>query len=418
MDRIISNKEKNKGKFKKVIIGVLAIVLLFFGFKYLKSTIQSTRNINDFMISKVEIGDIKSSFNAQGQIIPEKEVSINAPITTEIQEVFQKIGKPIQKGEQILKLNDEFLRLSYESNGDNLLLKKNNIKKSTIQFDKNIIDLSHDSQILALKIQEQEAELNNLKVLTKMGATTQDDIKKKEISLKILKLEKLKMDNELQFQKKFNVIEKENLALEVKINEKSLKELQTKLKNTIITSPINGTIMWVNENIGKQVLEGENIARIADLSSFKITGHCSDRYSEQISIGTKVIFRQNQTKTEGFIVNIEPVVENNQIRFDVQLNNPKQSNLRAYSKGELRIITGSKQQVKRIMRGLGIKGGKQQDVFVIRENKAVRTKIEIGASNSEYIEILSDEIHVGDKIIVSDMKDYEFKNTVELRIEN
>ena len=211
-----------------------------------------------------------------------------------------------------------------------------------------------------------------------------------------------------------NTIEKENLALEVKINEKSLKKLKTKLKNTIITSPIEGVLMWVNKNIGKQVMEGENIARIADLSSFRITGHCSDRYTNQISIGTKVIFSLNQEKINGKIVNIEPTVKNNQIKFDVQLDHPKQPNLRAYSKGAIRVVTGSKKHIKRIKRGLGIKGGKQQEVFVIRENKATRIAIQIGAANSDYIEIISDDIQVGDEIIISDMVAYKNKTTINL----
>jgi len=417
MDRILTHKEKNSKKLSRIGWTLLAILGLV-GFYFIGSKFLATKaRTGDFIISKVEIGDIESSFNAQGQIIPEREISINAPITTEIKKVFQQIGNKIQQGAQIIQLNDEFLRLGFESEKDNLLLKKNNIEQSTFQFDKKVKDLMHDSEIYALRIQEQQADLNNLKALGKMGAGTKENIQKKEIALKIIQLEKNKIDDELVFQKQYNQIEKNNLALRVRMNEKELQKLQTKLKNTTITSPINGVVMWVNKHIGKQVAEGESIARIADLNSFKIAGSCSDRYATQISLGAKVRFKTANTNITGKIVNIEPVVSNNIIKFDVQLDNPKQQNLHAYTKGALRIITGKASQVKRIKRGIGIKGGKRQDIFVIRDDYALKVEIEIGASNSTYVEIISDEILAGDQIIVSDMEPYRYKTKISLNHE-
>ncbi len=414
MDRVITHREKNTQRIKRVGLGALIalglILLYYFSSKLLVSPI----NTNEFIISKVEQGDIESSFNAQGQIIPERELSINAPITTEIQNIFQNIGNKIKSGDKILELNDEFLRLGYESEKDNLLLKKNSIAQSTYKFDKKVKDLKHDSEIYALRIQEQQADLNNLKVLDKMGAGTKENVQKKEIALQIAQLEKKKIDDELSFQRAYNQIEKRNLALRVRMNEKDLQKIKTKLGNTTITSPIDGVIMWINKNIGKQVKEGENIARIADLSSFKISATCSDRYANQISLNTKVRFKTATTNITGQIVNIEPVVRDNLIKFDVQLDDPKQKNLHAYAKGELQVITKTVKQVKRIRRGIGIKGGKRQDLFVVRGDYAEKVEVKIGASNSTYIEIISNQIQLGDQIIVSDMKAHQYKTKIPL----
>ncbi len=414
MDRVITVREKKRKQLKRWGLGALiatgVITAYYFGVK----TMVARVNINELLVSEVEVGDIESSFNAQGQIIPERELSINAPITTEIQTVFQNIGNKIQKGEKILELNDEFLRLAYETEKDNLLLKKNNIAQSTYKFNMKIRDLKNDSEIYALRLQEQQADLNNLKILDKMGAGTKENVQKKEIALQIAQLKKKKIDDELSFQKKYNQIEKKNLALRVRMNEKDLQKIKTKLGNTTITSPIDGVVMWVNKNIGKQVREGENIARIADLSSFKISATCSDRYANQISLNTNVRFETATANVTGRIVNIEPVVSNNLIKFDVQLDNPKQKNLHAYTKGELRVITRKVKSAKRIRRGIGVKGGKRQDLFVVRGNYAEKVSVRIGASNSTYIEIISNQIKVGDQIIVSDMKAHQHKTKIPL----
>ncbi len=414
MDRVITHKEKNTQRIKRVGLGALIALGLILLYYSSSNLLVSPINTNEFIISKVGLGNIESSFNAQGQIIPERELSINAPITTEIQNIFQNIGNKIKSGDKILELNDEFLRLGYESEKDNLLLKKNSIAQSTYKFDKKVKDLKHDSEIYALRIQEQQADLNNLKVLDKMGAGTKENVQKKEIALQIALLEKKKIDDELSFQRAYNQIEKRNLALRVRMNEKDLQKIKTKLGNTTITSPIDGVIMWINKNIGKQVKEGENIARIADLSSFKISATCSDRYANQISLNTQVRFKTATTNIMGQIVNIEPVVRDNLIKFDVQLNDPKQKNLHAYAKGELQVITKTVKQVKRIRRGIGIKGGKRQDLFVVRGDYAEKVDVKIGASNSTYIEIISNQIQVGDQIIVSDMKAHQYKTKIPL----
>ncbi len=417
MDRALSSKEKYSKQFVRMGWGLLVILGLGLIYYIAGQVLTTKAHPDDFILSTVEIGDIESSFNAQGQIIPEREVSINAPITTEIQKVFQSIGDKVKTGEPIIQLNNEFLRLGYESEKDNLLLKKNNIEQSSFQFDKKVKDLIHDSQIFALRIQEQQADLNNLKVLDKMGAGTKENIHKKEIALRITQLEKKKIDDELNFQKQYNQIEKKNLQLKVRINEKELRKLKTKLLNTTLSSPINGVIMWVNQSIGKQVHEGENIARIADLSSFKIAANCSDRYASQIALNTKVRFQTSNTNITGKIINIEPVVQDNTIKFDVQLDHPKQKNLHAYTKGELRVITGTAKQTKRIARGIGIKGGRQQEIFVIRGDQAIKVNVEIGAANSKYVEIISDQIQIGDQVIVSDMKEYRYKTKIDLDYE-
>jgi len=414
MDRVITNKEKNRKKIKRWGLGVLIVFGAFVAYYFVAQMMVAHVNANEFIITKVEIGDIESSFNAQGQIIPEREVRINAPITTEIKSIYQNIGNKIKRGEKIIALNDEFLRLAFESEQDNLSLKKNDIEQSTFKFEKKVQDLIHDSEIYALKIQEQQADLNNLKVLDKMGAGTKENIQKKEIALKIIQLEKNKIDDELSFQKKYNQIERKNLALKVRMNDKDVQKIKTKLGNTTLTSPIDGVVMWVNKNIGKQVMEGENIARIADLSSFRISGTCSDRYANQIALDTKVHFKTPAVNVTGKVVNIEPVVSDNVIKFDVQLDNPRQQNLHAYAKGELQIILGSAKQVLRIRRGIGIKGGKRQDVFVIRGDYAEKVEVEIGAANSTYVEIISNQIQAGDEIIVSDMKAHQYKTKIAL----
>ena len=56
-----------------------------------------------------------------------------------------------------------------------------------------------------------------------------------------------------------------------------------------------------------------------------------------------------------------------------------------------------------------------QDVFVVKDNKAERRKVNIGMSNFDFVE-LKDNVRPGDVIITSDMSEY--KNVKEITLTN
>ncbi|MFT6320429.1 MAG: hypothetical protein ACJAT4_001354, partial [Granulosicoccus sp.] len=60
-------------------------------------------------------------------------------------------------------------------------------------------------------------------------------------------------------------------------------------------------------------------------------------------------------------------------------------------------------------------GAKQQGIFVIRGEQAKRSEVQVGLSNAAFVEIITNELQEGDKIIVSDMKDFDHLETIEIK---
>ena len=74
--------------------------------------------------------------------------------------------------------------------------------------------------------------------------------------------------------------------LGAQIESKNLQELQHKLTRADIVADRKGVLTWVNENIGSSVNEGEMLAKVADLGSFRVDGSCSDVYTDQVKTGS------------------------------------------------------------------------------------------------------------------------------------
>jgi len=414
MDRTISVSEQRKGKTSGGLKIVLAIAILATAFFGLRKLLTTTVKQNDFVKATVETGVVENTISASGLVIPLFEQQINASISTEIKNVFLKAGTEVKKGDLIMDLEQAYIQLEFESLNDQLELRKNNITRLKLEYDKNLRELDYNAQIKTLEVAALKSALADVKYLESFGGATMQEVKKADLALQIAALEKKKLDNELKFRKAVITSDRRNLELEVMMQDKKITELKKKLNATSVKATRPGVVTWVNESIGMKVNEGEALVRIANLNGFRIEASCSDRYAKVVETGMPVRVRINDSNLEGIISAIAPAIENNTIEFAITLNENDHPALRANMRVEVFLISNRKENVLRLRNGPGISGAVNQEVFVVNGKEAVRRKIQIGVTNSDYLEITGGELKEGDQVIISDMKAYDRLDRVEL----
>ena len=208
-------------------------------------------------------------------------------------------------------------------------------------------------------------------------------------------------------------VEVKEAEIAAAIQQNDQQDLERKLKLANIVASRAGVVTWVNKNIGTAIKEGEALARIADLGSFKVVGSISDNYIDQLQNGMAAIIRINDTEMRGIVVNIYPSVQNNIVSFEILLNQRNTILLRPNLKVDVFLVTSTHNDVLRAANGPAFKGPSPQDIFVIDKGKAERRSVHIGMSNFDYVEIL-DHVKAGDVVITSDMSEY--KNVKEILI--
>ncbi|MFZ1335567.1 MAG: hypothetical protein WAU12_16370, partial [Saprospiraceae bacterium] len=143
----------------------------------------------------------------------------------------------------------------------------------------------------------------------------------------------------------------------------------------------------------------------------------SDRNSDHIKVGAIVNVRINNTTLTGTISSVLPAVENNTIKFLVELDKTDSKLLKPNLKVEIFIVSDKKSNVLRIQNGEAFNGAKTQDVFVVQGDKAVKRTIEKGLSSTDYVEILSG-VKAGDRIIITETEEYKNMNEFILNKKN
>lgn len=415
MDREIDPTVVKQEDWKRRGWIVLIVLLLIGGIFGLRSLLSTKVEANRLRMARAELGRMDNTLNASGEVIPAFEQVITAPIRAEVKEVLTAVGTTIEPGTPIVSLDKSFSELAYEKLKQELELQRNSITKLGFQLDKTLFDLKIMDSIKALRINQLQAELDNAIRLESIGGGTQEGIDKAALDLKIAQLEKQQLENDLRIQEKSTVTDLKELEIQSNIQANAIREMEEKLKRADIVAQRKGVLTWVNDNIGSTVSEGESLARIADLQSYRVLATCSDLYAERLRVGMQVIVRlTDEDQILGSITNIRPTIENNVITFDVQLEDSAHPMLRPNQRVEVFVVTASKNNIVRVQNGPAFKDRASQRVFVMKGEMAERRDIQVGMTSFDHVEILSG-IEAGEEVIISDMSRFEHLETIKIK---
>jgi HlyD family secretion protein len=194
--------------------------------------------------------------------------------------------------------------------------------------------------------------------------------------------------------------------MEMAILEKEGKLKGQELDLATTKADRKGVLTWVVTEEGITVRKGDVIARLADLSSFKVEARVSDVHANRLSIGLPVQVRVTDgVSLPGTISQILPSIENGFISFFVSLEQKSCEELHSNLRVDVDVFTEHKANALRIKKGPAISGTNASSVFVIRGSKAINTPLRLGIAGFSEYEVL-DGLAEGDEIILSDTSEY------------
>ena len=413
MDTSIEEIVTARKRKKTFLIILFAVALLGAGIFLLRSSLATSIKKSVITTAVVEKGNIENTITASGEILPEFEATITSPINASVQKVIIDAGSKVKAGSSILTLDKSASQSEFEKLQFGLASKENDIKKLQLQLGKSFFDIKSSNDIKQLRINSLEAEVENAKRLFKAGGGTRENIEQAELNLKVARLEKQQLENEIKSKQQTMQVEMKEAAIAAAIQAGALRELQRKLQLADIVASRDGVVTWVNKNLGAAIHEGDALARIADLGSFKVQGSISDNYLDQLHNAMPAIIRINETQIRGTVVNIQPSVQNGLVSFSIQLDDQNNALLRPNMKVEVYLVTAARNNVLRVSNGPAFKGASPQDIFVVNNGKAERRTVHTGMSNFDFVELL-DNVKQGDVVITSDLS--AFKNAKEITI--
>ena len=414
MDRELAPHTQRRARLKTFFwIGFTGLLLLL-GLLGLRMWLQPALSKTMLRSAIAEVGPLEASLTASGITVPETEEIITSPIQARIQQVLLRPGDRVATGQPVLQLDKEATLTTYKKLQDEQQLKQNKASKLRIELQRDLNDLQAQHRIKQMRVKSLESVLADEQYLLKIGGGTPENTRQAELNLQVARLELQLLADQISNKKLAMQADLKELGYELDMQSRDIRQLESTIGQADVKAGKSGVVTWVNTETGAAVNQGDILARVADLSHFKIKATVSDAYAGQLRLGGPAMVRVNEKDLRGIIANIEPTVSNGVVTFFVQLDQKAHPLLRPNMRVEVFVVTSFRSQVVRVKNGPFYQGGRQQPVFVITGDKAVRRMVETGESNFDFVE-LKTQVAAGEEVVISDMREYEHAAEISLR---
>jgi len=414
MDRPVDPSYSRRKWAKRISLATLAavtlLVLFAWGPGFLTPSVARAR----IRTALVSIGPIESTLTASGTVVPEFEQVLAAPISARVLRILKKPGDAVRKGEPIVELDISDSQSEVKTIDNKVSMKENEQGQLRINLENTLIELKSQLEIKKLEVQSLALEVGQNRKLRTENLIADEQLRKSEVQWQRAQIELKKLEESIQNAEKSTRAQLAGRDIEMTILQQEKQDKERLLRLATTESDRDGILTWVVQEVGSVIPQGEVIARVADLGSFRVEATLSDVHAGRLVPGLPARVRANETMLDGTITSILPTIKDGVMTMVIGLKDKANANLRSNLRVDVYVVSGHKDRTLKIKRGPAIPGEGTQDLFVIRGDVALKTPVQIGMSSFEESEIISGLIE-GDEVIISDMADYVSRKEIRVR---
>ena len=414
MDREIAQEVRTRRTTKRVVIAVVTVAAVIFCVAATVSWLRPSVRRSDLQIARVERGSVDATLQATGTVVPEIETVISSPVEARVLRIQHRAGDRLRAGDPILTLDTSATKLDLDKLNDAVAQKESALMQARLKSEEDnagaraaLEQKQLDADILKLKAEE------NTRMHAEGLVSSQDELvavtAKKKNDIEIAQLR----DALVRVQRS-TTAQIAAAQLDLRTAQKERDQSARQLNLAMARSDQDGILTWVLPEVGATVRKGDVIARVADLSAYRVVATISDVHAAKLSAGMRAHVKLDDTTIiDGTISSIDPRIESGIAKFYITLDQRAHPGLRNNLRVDVLPVTGSHGNVLRVRRG-ALGQGEREDVFVVRGGKLVRTQVRWGLAGDEVIQPI-DGLRQGDQIVITNMSEYQGLKDLQLR---
>lgn len=415
MDRPVSKEHKRKILARQLSLVSLIVIVPLAIVLFLKSVFIPSVSLSKVTAATVDKGNIQITVQGSGVVIPAYEEMITSPFRSNVLKIVKNPGAKVHLGDTLILLNNKLADNDLNLVRNELDLQNIRIEKLKIELQQLKEDFEFNRKIKEIRVENTRLEYESEVTLNKMGGSPAANVKKAKTEWEISQLEL----SQAQFNFNNQVNARNNgireLETEISIQKNKIVKAEDLVNMATVKVPFDGDLSWIVSQPGATVSEGQEIARVADLSHYKLKGSISNAWAGRVIAGQKVEIRDQGRNLTGTIENIMPAVSQGMMECLIRIDEGNITLLRAAQQLEIRVVISFKDNILRLPNGTYYKDRGYKEMYVIRGKKAYRTKILFGDANFDFVEVI-EGLKEGDKIILTDIGE-KYKQ-IEIKIKN
>lgn len=377
-------------KKKIVVLSVIALVIVAAGlFFYFKGNGKNTA----YKAEKISRGEIKSTVTATGTVNAVTTVSVGTQVSGTIQKLFVDFNSPVKKGQLLAQIDPSTFQGQVDQARANLMSAQANVEKAKVA----VVD--------ARRTYERNKELFAQNFIARSDLDTAETT----------------MHSVLAQQKVTQA--------QVEQARAALKIVETNLQYANIISPVNGTVISRNVDVGQTVaasFQTPTLFSIAqDLTKMQINTSVDEADIGKVQAGQEVSFTVDAYPDMVFAGKVSevrnaPTTVSNVVTYDVivKVDNP-QLKLKPGMTANVSITIETRADVLRVPNaalrfkpaetkdGKGIRTEQREmkgtKVWILEQDKPRSVQITTGLSDGRYTEISSGQLKAGQEVITDNL---------------
>ncbi|MFY9825342.1 MAG: HlyD family efflux transporter periplasmic adaptor subunit [Thermoanaerobaculia bacterium] len=369
---------------------------------------------SEIRTGRVDRGPVEGIVEASGTVVPAFEGVISSPVEARVKKVLKRPGDLVKAGDAILTLDTFSARLDLGKLEDQLAKKANEQQQLRISLEKSLNDLRGQIETQKLDVETLAYRLEQNKKLRADGLVSEATFKASEVEAKKSQIQLAQLQGSVAEARRSTDAQIQGVALDLATLRKEHDEVQRLLDLATTRSDRAGVLTWVVLQEGTTVRRGDVIAKIADLDSFRVEATVSDVHSSRLHAGQPARVILDGQPLTGRVAGIDPTIENGAVKFKVDLDDARNTKLRNALRVDVLAVTDSRVSAVRVPKGPFAQGGAAEPVFVVQGDRAVRRTVRFGILGYDYDEVL-DGLAPGEEVVLSDMKDYQHLERVNLK---
>jgi len=414
MDREIDTGTKRRKLLRRILMvaipAVAAGAILIRGPELMRPSISREM----MRTARVSRGSLEAAIAATGLVAPEVEQVISSPVNARVLKILLRPGAAVSAGDSILQLDLSESVLALEKLNQQIELKQNQQSRARLDLENTLINLDSQWEIKNLEYKAARAATRRNQELFRQGLLSDERLSELRLAEEKTRYELKQLEESKQKASQLTRTQLEGLALEMKTLDHERAEARRQLELGTTRAGRSGVLTWVVNEEGATIARGEVLARIADLSTFRIEATVSDVHAGRIAVGLPATVRINDRTLGGTVSRINPAVRDGVITLYIALEEPSSPLLRSNLRVDVSISTERRTDVLKIRKGPFASGEGMRDVFVIRGDSAIKTQVRFGISGAEHYEVIEGLLE-GDEVIISDMSNYIHAREVRIR---
>ena len=361
-----------------------------------------TVDATDITISDVTRGKFDDYVRLNGQVLPIQVVQISPEEGGIVREKVVEEGTRVRKGDVILRLSNSNLDLQI-LNAEAELAEKQNLLRNT-------------------QVAMQQDRLNNRTEQATLDTDCDRKRRAYEQNARLYKERLISKEVYLQSREDYNLARRKQSLISQRLKQDSLyrhvqmaqmeDNLDNMRKNVLLVrdrknklevrSAIDGELGLLDVELGQNIVAGQNIGQINDLSDFKVQAQIDEHYIDRVRPGLSASFSRDGKTYRLRVRKVYPEVRNGTFRTDFVFVGERPAQMRSGQTFYVELALGKSQQATLIPRGTFFQTTGGNWIFVLDKSgrKAYRRNISIARQNPQYYEV-TDGLEPGERVITS-----------------